>query len=298
MNDRNPVVLETLVTAKDVALGVVNCAGQTLSIMPGQVVGLLGKNGAGKTTLLDGLLGYTFLNAGEVTVFGHNPTELPAAVCSQIGFVAQQDDLLPWLTGSEMLAATRLFYPHWNHQLVDRLLDRWSVPVWQNISEMSVGERQKLALVAAMAHEPKLLVLDEPAASLDPLARRALIGELIDIVADGERSILLSSHIFSDIERVASDVWLLEKGRITYQGGLDELKESVVRLHLTKPLQVNGSLALTTKQVIRTEVNTGRETWIIRGWNEALAAECTVQISSPYQVEALGLEDAFVEISQ
>ncbi|WP_297574402.1 ABC transporter ATP-binding protein [uncultured Deefgea sp.] len=298
MNDRKPAVLETLVTAKDVALGVVNCAGQTLSIMPGQVVGLLGKNGAGKTTLLDGLLGYTFLNAGEVTVFGHNPTELPADVCSQIGFVAQQDDLLPWLTGSEMLAATRLFYPNWNHQLVDRLLDRWSVPVWQNISEMSVGERQKLALVAAMAHEPKLLVLDEPAASLDPLARRALIGELIDIVADGERSILLSSHIFSDIERVASDVWLLEKGRITYQGGLDELKESVVRLHLTRPLQVNGSLELTTKQVIRTEVNTGRETWIIRGWNEALAAECAAQITSPYQVEALGLEDAFVEISQ
>ncbi|MBM5573300.1 ATP-binding cassette domain-containing protein [Deefgea sp. CFH1-16] len=174
MNDRNPVVLETLVTAKDVALGVVNCAGQTLTIMPGQVVGLLGKNGAGKTTLLDGLLGYTFLNAGEVSLFGHNPTELPADVCSQIGFVAQQDDLLPWLTGSEMLAATRLFYPHWNHQLVDRLLDRWSVPTWQKVSDMSVGERQKLALVAAMAHEPKLLVLDEPAASLDPLARAVL----------------------------------------------------------------------------------------------------------------------------
>jgi ABC-2 type transport system ATP-binding protein len=161
-----------------------------------------------------------------------------------------------------------------------------------------VGERQKLALVAAMAHEPQLLVLDEPAASLDPLARRALISELIDMVADGERSILLSSHIFSDIERVASHIWLLEKGNITYQGGLDELKESVVRLHLTRPLQVTASLALTTKHVIRTHISAGRETWIIRGWNEALAAECAAQITLPYQVEALGLEDAFVEISQ
>lgn len=298
MNDRNHAVLETLVSAKDVAIGVVNCAGQTLTIMPGQVVGLLGKNGAGKTTLLDGLLGYTFLTAGEVKVFGHRPTELPASVCNQIGFVAQQDDLMPWLTGSEMLAATALFQPNWNAELVDRLIAHWSVPVWQKISEMSVGERQKLALVAAMAHEPKLLVLDEPAASLDPLARRALISELIEIVADGERSILLSSHIFSDIERVASHIWLLEKGRVTYQGGLDELKESVVRLHLTRPLQVSASLALTTEHVIRTDISAGRETWIIRGWNEALAAECAAQISSPYQVETLGLEDAFVEISQ
>lgn len=298
MNDRNHAVMQTLLSAKDVALGIVNCAGQTLTIMPGQVIGLLGKNGAGKTTLLDGLLGYTFLNAGDVTVFGHNPTELPAAVCSQIGFVAQQDDLLPWLTGSEMLAATRLFYQHWNYDLVARLVDRWSIPTWQKISDMSVGERQKLALVAAMAHEPQLLVLDEPAASLDPLARRTLISELIEIVADGERSILLSSHIFSDIERVASHIWLLEKGSITYQGGLDELKESVVRLHLTRPLQVTASLALTTSRVIRTDFSAGRETWVIRGWNEALAAECAAQITSPYQVEALGLEDVFVEISQ
>jgi ABC-2 type transport system ATP-binding protein len=289
---------ESFLVASDVELGVVHCKGQSFAIEPGQVIGLVGKNGAGKTTLLDGLLGYTFLAAGEVKLFGHSPTDLPEAVCSQIGFVAQVDDLMPWLTGGEMLAATKLFHTHWNAELVERLVKNWQVPTWQKISEMSVGERQKLALIAAMAHEPKLLVLDEPAASLDPVARRALIEEIISIVADGERSVLLSSHIFSDIERVASHVWLLENGRLSYRGELDDLKESVVRLHLSRPLNIKGSLAITTSRVVRTNLSAERETWIIRGWNDALAAECTAGIASPYQVESLGLEDAFVEISQ
>lgn len=291
-------VSDSFLVARDVELGTVHCKGQSFAIELGQVIGLVGKNGAGKTTLLDGLLGYTFLSAGEVKVFGHPPTDLPPEVCSQIGFVAQVDDLMPWLTGGEMLAATKLFHTHWNAELVDRLVKNWQVPTWQKISEMSVGERQKLALIAAMAHEPKLLVLDEPAASLDPVARRALIEEIIAIVADGERSVLLSSHIFSDIERVASHVWLLENGRFSYRGELDDLKESIVRLHLTRPLKISGSLAITTSCVVRTDLSAERETWIIRGWNEALAAECAAAITSPYQVESLGLEDAFVEISQ
>jgi ABC-2 type transport system ATP-binding protein len=290
-------VSESFLVASDVELGVVHCKGQSFTIEPGQVIGLVGKNGAGKTTLLDGLLGYTFLTAGEVKLFGHPPTDLPEAVCSQIGFVAQVDDLMPWLTGGEMLAATKLFHSRWNAELVERLIKNWQVPTWQKISEMSVGERQKLELIAAMAHEPKLLVLDEPAASLDPVARRALIEEIISIVADGERSVLLSSHIFSDIERVASHVWLLENGRLSYRGELDDLKESVVRLHLTRPLKIKGSLPMTTSRVVRTDINTERETWIIRGWNDELAAECAAAIASPYQVESLGLEDAFVEIS-
>ncbi|WP_373974460.1 ABC transporter ATP-binding protein [Chitinibacter sp. SCUT-21] len=291
-------VSDSFLVARDVELGTVHCKGQSFAIEPGQVIGLVGKNGAGKTTLLDGLLGYTFLASGEVKVFGHTPTDLPPEVCSQIGFVAQVDDLMPWLTGGEMLAATKLFHTNWNAELVERLVKNWQVPTWQKISEMSVGERQKLALIAAMAHEPKLLVLDEPAASLDPVARRALIEEIIAIVADGERSVLLSSHIFSDIERVASHVWLLENGRFSYRGELDDLKESIVRLHLTRPLNITGSLAVTTSRVVRTHLSAERETWIIRGWNDALAAECAAAITSPYQVESLGLEDAFVEISQ
>ncbi|WP_052190639.1 ABC transporter ATP-binding protein [Chitinibacter sp. ZOR0017] len=291
-------VSDSFLVARDVELGAVQCKGQSFTIESGQVIGLVGKNGAGKTTLLDGLFGYTFLASGEVKVFGHPPTAMPKEVCSQIGFVAQVDDLMPWLTGKEMLAAAKLFHTHWNKELVERLVNNWRVPLSQLISEMSVGERQKLALIAAMAHEPKLLVLDEPAASLDPVARRALIEEIIAIVADGERSVLLSSHIFSDIERVASHLWLLENGRLSFDGELDELKESIVRLHLTHPLKIADSLALTTSRVVRTEISAERETWIIRGWNEQLAAECAAAITSPYHVESLGLEAAFVEISQ
>ncbi|QLG88538.1 ABC transporter ATP-binding protein [Chitinibacter bivalviorum] len=289
---------DAILFARDIALGAVHCAGQTLQIAPGQVVGLVGKNGAGKTTLLDGLFGYTLLNAGQSQVFGHDPTALPKEICSQIGFVAQQDELMPWLTGEEMLNAAALFQARWNDELVNRLVMKWGLPLGQKISSMSVGERQKLALVAAMAHEPQLLVMDEPAASLDPLSRRALISELIDIVADGKRSVLLSSHIFSDIERVASHLWLLEQGRFSYQGELDQLKESVVRVHFITPLLVSGDLPQTTQAVIRTEMFATSETWVINGWNEAMAIECAAAIRSPYQVEALSLEDIFVELSR
>ncbi len=298
MNDRHHAVVETLVTAKDVSLGVVNCYGQTLTIEPGQVIGLLGKNGAGKTTLLDGLFGFTLPSAGEVNVLGHNPANFPPAVCGQIGFVAQQDEQMTWLNGNEMLNACALFQPNWNIALVNKLVQRWEIPLNRTIAKLSVGERQKLALVAAMAHEPQLLVLDEPAASLDPLARRALIAELIDIVADGERSVLLSSHIVSDIERVASHVWLLNEGRMAYHGELDGLKESVVRLHFSSPILSTGNLRTTLKHVIRTEMIGARETWVVKAWNEQLATECAAEIKVPYQVEALGLEDVFVELCQ
>ena len=97
---------------------------------------------------------------------------------------------------------------------------------------------------------------------------------------------------------MASHLWLLESGRLSFDGELDELKESIVRLHLIHPLKIADSLALTTSRVVRTDLSAERETWIIRGWNDELAAECAAAITSAYHVESLGLEDAFVEISQ
>ena len=113
-----------------------------------------------------------------------------------------------------------------------RLAQAWDVPLQRRAMQLSVGQRQKLSILAALGHEPELLILDEPVASLDPLARRQFLQELIDMVSDGSRTILFSTHIVSDLERIASRVWILKDGRLVVDEPLDALKERAERLEL------------------------------------------------------------------
>jgi ABC-2 type transport system ATP-binding protein len=135
----------------------------------------------------------------------------------------------------QLINYTASFYAHWSDQLVSRLAIEWSIPREEKVGNLSVGTLQKLAIVLALGHEPELLVLDEPAASLDPGARRDFLRTLLDIAVDGKRTIVFSTHITSDLERVADRVAILRAGRITYDGELDQLKDSVKRLHVTSP---------------------------------------------------------------
>ena len=192
---------------------------------PGQVVGLLGRNGAGKTTLLEALLGLRDTSAGSVRLFGQPAARLDDATRARIGYVPQQSDLFEELRADELLAYFRSFYPRWNEAKVQGLLQRWAVPRDIPIGRMSGGQQQRLSLVRALAHEPELLVLDEPVASLDPLARRDFLRELVEQVLDRGTTVVFSTHILSDLERVAFNVAFLRGGRIELQSPLDELLE-------------------------------------------------------------------------
>jgi ABC-2 type transport system ATP-binding protein len=196
----------------------------------GQVVGLLGRNGAGKTTLIETLLGLREPDAGQALLFGHASQALPDAVRARIGYVPQHSDLFDWFTADQLLAYFRSFYPRWNHSRVDALMSRWDIARDKPIRQLSGGQQQRLSIVRALAHEPELLVLDEPVASLDPAARRDFLGELVDQMADRGTTIVFSTHILSDLERVAVDVAFLTGGRIALHAPLDELLESSVRL--------------------------------------------------------------------
>ncbi|RPI57752.1 MAG: ABC transporter ATP-binding protein, partial [Lysobacterales bacterium] len=201
-------------------------------VFPGDIVGVLGKNGAGKTTLLETVLGFSPPTRGSTTVFGENALELSAAAKGRIGFVPQQDELLGVLNGKQLLAIVASFHADWGRELIDRLVAEWGVRLDQRIATLSVGERQKLSVLAALGHHPDLLVLDEPVASLDPIARRQFLHELFRIAESPTRAVLFSSHIVSDLERAANKVWIVKDGRLHWQGDLDALKESVVRLHI------------------------------------------------------------------
>jgi ABC-2 type transport system ATP-binding protein len=193
----------------------------------GDVVGLLGLNGAGKTTLLETALGFAIPDEGSVTLFGHASSAIAdERIKHRIGFVPQQDELIETMKGSEFLGLISMFYANWNHVLIARLAREWNVPLTKPARKLSVGQRQKLSILAALGHEPDLIVLDEPVASLDPLARRTFLQELIDFVSGGDRTILFSTHIVSDLERIANRVWILKDGALVVDEALDKLKES------------------------------------------------------------------------
>lgn len=199
--------------------------GVDLSVPKGSVVGLLGTNGAGKTTLIKAALGLIRLDGGQARLLGEDAWDLSAEAKARIGYVPQVINLYPWMKVRHLLDYTAAFYPTWNHGLVNRLISEWSIPVEDRIGPLSVGQLQKVAIVLALGHEPELLLLDEPAASLDPLARRQFLQTIIDLAEPGKRTVLFSTHITSDLERVADRVAILKSGRIAWHGLLEDLKE-------------------------------------------------------------------------
>jgi ABC-2 type transport system ATP-binding protein len=199
--------------------------GISATVEAGEVIGLLGLNGAGKTTLLETALGFSLPESGSTRIFGQDSNAMDGATKARIGFVPQRDELLDGMKGAAYLDLIAEFYPTWNHDLIARLAKEWAVPLDTKIGKLSVGQRQKLSIISALGHEPDLIILDEPVASLDPVARRGFLKELVDIASMQTRSIIFSTHIVTDLERVASRVWLMKEGVLTIDASMDEIKE-------------------------------------------------------------------------
>jgi ABC-2 type transport system ATP-binding protein len=263
-------------------------------LVPGQVVGLLGKNGAGKSTLMDLALGFALPTQGSCKVFGEDSGRLSAASKARIGFVAQTDELMTLMTGAQHLALTASFHEHWDSNLIARLAQEWEVPLDRRIGVMSGGERQKLATLMALGHRPQLLVMDEPASGLDPVARRRFMQTVLEIASDPGRTILYSSHIVTDIERVASHLWIMREGEIIWRGELDQMKESVVRLHLLADREITAVPAFPGQ--LSCSVNGRTATAVLRDWRPASLASLEQLTGSRIEVEPLGLEEIFLAV--
>jgi ABC-2 type transport system ATP-binding protein len=266
----------------------------SVDIEPGSIVGLLGKNGAGKTSLIDVLLGFSPPSSGSSRVFGESSFNLPAAAKRRIGFVPQQDELLDSLTGAQQLALNAALHPIWDEALIDRLIREWQVPLDRRIQVLSGGERQKLATLLALGHEPDLLVLDEPASSLDPVARRQFLRELLEIAESPTRTVLFSTHIVSDLERVASKVWIIRDGRLVWAGDLDTLKESVVRVTLLARDALPAHLGIDGAVSQRSDGR--RAQLVLTDWQDERQRELADRFGADVTVERLGLEEIFVEL--
>jgi ABC-2 type transport system ATP-binding protein len=266
----------------------------SFEVMPGDVIGVLGKNGAGKTTLLELMLGFTPATSGQIRVFGHGSRQMPGAAKSRVGFVPQQDELLDALTVGDQLALIASFYPRWDQGLVDDLCASWNINVGTRIKTLSVGERQKLSILLAFGQRPDLLVLDEPVASLDPLARRQFLEQLVELSTDASRAVVFSSHIVSDIERLANRIWILKDGQLYWHGELDALKESIVRLHLQGADTLPQDTALAG--LLSWRKHGSGVTAIVKDWSEKNQQEFAQQFGYELHVETLGLEEIFLEL--
>ena len=249
----------------------------TFVARPGSITGLLGRNGAGKTTLLHTALGLRRAWRGRAMLFGHPAWTAPPEVRRRIGFVPQQFVDFQWLTPSRCLDAISRFHARWDAELVATLRERWSLPDLR-IGALSPGMRQCVAVLLAIGHRPDLLVLDEPVAMLDPNARRHFLRALGDLNAQTGQTVVLSSHICSDVERICSDVAILDGGRIVLHSPIDDLKEHVRRVSGLATVPPNGDVLASTDSRI----------WL-RNWRN--------YDLSTARVDELNLEELFLDLT-
>ena len=266
----------------------------SLQLEPGTVLGLIGRNGAGKTTLIRALLGLVEPDAGNASVWGRPALRMGDEAKARLSYVPQQPEAMAWLKVGDMLDFIGRFYPRWDAAFVDATLDRWALPRNRMLARLSPGERQRVAIIRALAPQPELLVLDEPAAALDPVARRELLREIALRAGESGTSVLFSTHIVSDLERVASHVAFMHQGRLLLHSELDSLKERHLRLHV--PPSVAGQLVgpVPGEVARRPHPYGGHGVVIVR---EEGAAWPALAHAPGVQREVLSLEDLFVEVA-
>lgn len=213
----------------------------SFSVPQGYIMGFIGPNGAGKTTTIKSILNMVYPNSGEITLFGVKASRDSLEIKDDIGVVMDLPFYVDDWKVKDVEAAVSPFYSHWNHNVFDSFLNKFNLSKNKKIKELSRGMKVKIMLAVALSHEAKLLVLDEPTSGLDPVARDELMDILGKFIMDENRGILFSTHITSDLEKIADYITFIIDGRIEFTGEKDKLLESY--------LLVKGGVSdLTTEQ--------------------------------------------------
>jgi ABC-2 type transport system ATP-binding protein len=204
--------------------------GVDLTAHEGEIYGFLGVNGAGKTTTIRLIMGIIAAQAGTITLLDETTRRTSVAQKQRIGYVSQEQNFYPWMTCQALGRFVGSFYPTWDAAEFARLLEMFEIPPKRKSSELSGGMRAKLALALAIAPHPALLILDEPTAGLDPLARREFMQIIVAQAREHQRTTFFSSHLIDEVERCADRVGIIHQGRMRFEGTLTELRSRVRRL--------------------------------------------------------------------
>jgi ABC-2 type transport system ATP-binding protein len=275
--------------AKSVAVQELN-----LRVRRGSIYGFLGRNGAGKTTAIKMLVGLIWPDTGTITVNGVDPARFTVEDRWKIGYVSERQILNPFMRVDALIRFTSSFYPNWDFTICDRILKRFKIDPTKRIRALSLGMARQVAFLLAMAQRPDLLILDEPAANLDVVTRREFLDELLGLVREDNKTVMFSSHILSDVERVADEIGIIVQGKLKISEPLDFLKETVKKVRFygfengTKEFQLRDTFHFTkTKDEVLATMRVENETRLLK-----LASEHRCQ----YETVPLNLEDIFVEI--
>jgi ABC-2 type transport system ATP-binding protein len=222
----------------------------SLFVPRGSVFGLVGENGAGKTTLIKHLLGLLRAQTGTVRVFGRDPITDTVEVLGRIGYLSEHRDLPAWMRVDELLRYTEGFYPGWDRGYAEQLRRQFALDLAARVRTLSRGQQAKLGLLVALAYRPELLVLDEPSSGLDPLVRHDILEAIIRSVAEEGRTVLFSSHLLDEVERVSDQLAMIHNGRVVFSGPLDQVKQAHRRLIVrfesaqASPPRLEGALSV------------------------------------------------------
>lgn len=271
-------------------------SGVTLSVAEGQVVGLVGRNGSGKTTLINIAMGMLRAHGGEVRVFGMDPQVNPVEIKSRIGFVSEDQVLPPAMRVDSVVQFHRELFRSWDTDLERALRERFSFDGRARVHTLSKGQARQLALLCAVAHKPDLLILDEPAGSLDPAARRELLGTSVQLLSEAGTTILFSSHQMGDVERMADRIVLLEDRRVMIDAPLEKLREAHA-VALVRARDVESARLAALPDCLRVRSHGGTLHAVFRGRAEEVASRLQTELGvTESRCAHVPLEELFVEL--
>jgi ABC-2 type transport system ATP-binding protein len=289
MND-SAVKIENLVKFYD---GRCVLDGIDLKIPTGCIYGLLGRNGAGKTTIIRLLLGLDFPTRGKTGLLGKSTARLTMHDRSNIGYVAEGHHLIQNYRVARLITLCRNLSKKWNQKFFDHLMSTFRLPQDRKVKELSNGMRAQLNLALALAIEPELLILDDPTLGLDTIVRRQFLELAIDLIQREGRTILFSSHILSDVERIADRIGILVNGKLVVDCSLEELKTRVRKLQLIFPETAPDQLPMT--DIIKQQT-TGREMVLtLANFNDHKQALINTYKPESCHEIPMSLEDIFIE---
>lgn len=267
-----------------------------LTVSPGAIVGLLGANGAGKSTLLRHIIGLYLPDSGSCTTFGADCAQLTPAQLARIGYVHQEGQLLEWMTVKQLIRYVAAYYDNWNRDLEAEYIDDFELDLTQRVGALSPGQRQKLAILLAIGFEPELLILDEPASALDPLLRSRFLDLLLEIIQNENRTVIISSHILSDVEKVIDHTVIMRHGQILCDCTFDHLREQFARITLTS---LNGPLPaeLGFEHTITCQRNDTTAVLTVRCFSREYLTSRAQDLNCQIEIKPLSLDEIYAAIA-
>ncbi len=269
--------------------------GLDLAVPQGSIFGFLGRNGAGKTTTIRILMGLAKADQGSARVFGVTPGDgdSGAAIRRRIGFVTEDKELYPYMTVAEVIRFTRPFFPKWRDDLERRYLKAFDLPANKKIPNLSKGMRSKLMLLLAVSRGAELLVLDEPTDGLDPAAVEEVLRELIALSASDGTTIFFSSHHLAEVEQIAAEIVIIDKGRAVVSGVMEDLKQKYQRISVVFADGVRDVRWVDGAEHIRQE---GRMVSILAGRNiEGIMAQARALPRTTVERHSVTLKELFLD---